>query len=406
MRILLVTDWNRLRGGAEAYVATLAQGLGAAGHEVALLTSSVGDRGQGRADFVAWGSESPVLQSLVQIANPLALSAVRRAMAEHRPELVIVNMFMHHLSPAILLALRRVPTLLLVTDYKIVCPIGSKLLPDNTPCEVEAGLSCLKNGCTSLPHWLRDRPRYALLKRGLRNVDERVCCGEGPQRELERMGLPSIRLEIPVASPGVDYRRRPASSPLFLFVGRLDREKGVDVLLRSLPGLLHSDPRVRLKIVGRGVEQANLERLARELGVESAVTFTGWLDPDRVEEQLARAWALVAPSLWPEPFGMVAPEALIRGVPVIATDHGGFAATVEDGETGFLVPSGDAGALEVAMQRVIDDELPRTLSDERRQALSRRFSIEEHLGRLTEIIERMTAGRPRSSSPREGTRPT
>ena len=134
MRVLLVTDWNRGRGGAEAYIAWLKEGLESAGDEVRLLTSSVGSAGDGKAEYVASGSEAKSAQAFLQIANPFAVHTMRRAIREFRPDVTLVNMFAHHLSPAILHSVGNVPLVVLVSDYKIVCPIGSKLLPDNSIC--------------------------------------------------------------------------------------------------------------------------------------------------------------------------------------------------------------------------------------------------------------------------------
>jgi glycosyltransferase involved in cell wall biosynthesis len=88
--------------------------------------------------------------------------------------------------------------------------------------------------------------------------------------------------------------------------------------------------------------------------LQGAVAFRGRLPFAGVEHELLDAWALVAPSLWAEPFGMVAPEAIVRQVPVIATRTGGFADTVVDGVTGLLVPNGDESALADAMLAVAE----------------------------------------------------
>lgn len=394
MRILLVTDWNRLRGGAEAYIGMLYDGFTAAGDEVSLLTSSVGDRGEGRADWVAHGSESMLQQSVLQIANPWAIRTLALALRNHRPDVVVINMFLHHLSPAILTLLRKYPTVILVTDYKLICPVGSKLLPDGRHCDVKAGLPCWRNGCTSLAHWLRDRPRYALLRHSLRNVNRIVSAGRSPKNELQRSGLPSRNLEMPVAPPGEGYLRQVDPSPRFLFVGRLDREKGVDVLLAAMRRVLPTHPQATLRIVGRGADHERLVGLSQDLGLDSAVTFTGWLEPPQVEREISAAWALVAPSLWAEPFGMVAPEAMVRGVPVIASDCGGFADTVTDGETGFLVPAGDTAALADRMARVAAGDLSHTLPEDLRQSLEERFSVKTHLVQLRAILAETTEGPP------------
>ena len=103
MRILLVTDWPEAGGGVETYVTILSRGLREAGDDVRLLTSSVGG-GTAVADYVAFGSRNPVLQSVLQIANPAAAHAMRRAVAEFAPDVAQVLMFEMYLSPSVLSA--------------------------------------------------------------------------------------------------------------------------------------------------------------------------------------------------------------------------------------------------------------------------------------------------------------
>jgi glycosyltransferase involved in cell wall biosynthesis len=357
MRILLATDWNRGRGGAEAHALLLRDGLAAAGDEVRLLTSSAGTAGDGRAEYVAWSSERLAARTLLQIVNPFAVARARQAVRELRPDAALVNMFAHHLSPALLYALGDVPLVLAVSDYKCVCPLGSKLLPDDTPCTQRAGLVCLTSSCVGPLHWLRDRPRYALLRAGLGRVRRVIACSAWMARALAADGIDADVLELPVAAPGPAYCRVPSVTPSVLYCGRLDREKGVDLLLRAFARVRAAAPAARLRVAGAGPLRPALERRARDLGISDVVHFTGWLDPGAIEHELSQAWALVAPSLWAEPLGLVAPEAIVRGVPVIASASGGFAETVRAGASGLLFPSGDESALTACLLAVVRREV-------------------------------------------------
>jgi glycosyltransferase involved in cell wall biosynthesis len=353
MRVLLVTDWNRGRGGAEAYIAWLRDGLRAAGDETRLLTSSAGTAGDGAAEFVAYGAERVAAQAFLQILNPFAVARAREALREFRPDVVLVNMFAHHLSPAILAALRPVPSVLLVSDYKCVCPLGSKLLGDGTLCRVPAGWVCYRGGCLRLPHWLRDQVRYAFIRSELRHVGRVVACSRWVQRELASGGIDSEVVLWPVPAPGQGFRHIPGPDAVFVYCGRLDAEKGVAGLLRAFARVLTAHPSARLRIIGQGPQRAYLGRLVTDLHLGEAVVFTGWLAPMEVEHQLRDAWALVAPSLWAEPLGLVALEAIVRGVPVVASTRGGFAETVEDGVSGLLVPNGDEEALAECLRAIV-----------------------------------------------------
>ena len=167
MRILVITDWTANEGGIEAYVTRATRALRAAGHDVRVLTSSAGSPGREQADYVALGTDNLAAKAFFQIANPFAMARVRAATREFRPDVAQVNMFEQYLSPGIFPALGALPTVALVHYAKPVCPTALKLLPDGTMCEVPAGLVCWRSGCVGLAEWLRDRPRYALIRAGL-----------------------------------------------------------------------------------------------------------------------------------------------------------------------------------------------------------------------------------------------
>ena len=143
-----------------------------------------------------------------------------------------------------------------------------------------------------------------------------------------------------------------------LFVGRLVRRKGVDVLLRAVK-ILESDPRLHVRIVGGGPEKDNLEREFRKLALGDRVTFEGVVDSSRIDALFAECDALVLPAIITETgetegLGVVLIEAMGYGKPVIASAAGGIVDIVKDNATGILVPPGDAEALAKAISRAMD----------------------------------------------------
>ena len=391
MRVLIVTDWNRGQGGAEAYIGWLRQGLKDAGDEVRLLTSSAGTAADGTADYVAYGTERVAAQVFLQVANPFAVRTIRRAVRQFRPEVAFVNMFAHHLSPTIFHSLGDTPIVLAVSDYKCVCPIGSKLRPDNSVCTEPAGWVCHQAGCVNLAHWIRDQPRYALIRSAVGRASRVLACSETVLRELERAGIDAECVYLPVPGPGVTYIKTPAAQPRVLFHGRLDREKGVEQLLLAFARVSAATPRATLRIAGRGPLRAQLETVARELGVEQSVTFLGWQEPAQIEREIGEAWVVAAPSLWPEPLGLVALEAMVRGVPVIASAVGGFSEIVEHGVSGMLVQNGDVGALAEGLIAILGGRhFVNGLPEEVVRRVSARHDLARHIARMrstfTEVV--------------------
>lgn len=386
MRVLLMLDWNAGRGGAEAHALRLREGLLAAGDEVRLLVSSVGSAGDGLADYVTYGTEARAAQSFLQIANPLAAATVRRAVREFRPDVVWINMFALQLSPAAVFALGAVPKVLFVTDYKIVCPQSTKLLPNGQTCDRSAGLACLQSGCLSLPHWLRDQPRYALIRRAIAGCDRVMVCSEWLRQVLAQDGIASEVLSVPVGTPPADRCRTPDPLPTLLYCGRLGREKGVDLLLRAFAQASVDFPQARLRIAGQGPLRVELEALAASLGI--VVEFLGWRDPAELEPEFARAWALAAPSRWAEPQGLVAVEAIVRGLPAIVPHTGGLAEIVNPAVSGWHFASGDVQSLANCIRLALIR--PRVLSADTVSAARLRYSVGPHVAALQEIFRATT----------------
>jgi glycosyltransferase involved in cell wall biosynthesis len=169
-----------------------------------------------------------------------------------------------------------------------------------------------------------------------------------------------------------DGEPKPYSGPVprLLCVGRLIPIKGHIVLLRAFAEARKQLPDLELDIAGRGPLEPALKALVAELGIQSSVHFLGHVSP--IQSAIEGAAAVVVPSMG-EGFGMVALEAMERARPVIAANIGGLGELVRDGETGVLVPAGEAGPLTDAIVRIAGDlALARAMGEAgRRRALSR-----------------------------------
>jgi glycosyltransferase involved in cell wall biosynthesis len=139
-----------------------------------------------------------------------------------------------------------------------------------------------------------------------------------------------------------------------VFVGRLVSDKGVDMLLRALHilGTEKKPRRPRLTIVGEGPEMETLRALARSLGLESQVEFVGHVCGTELAGVMHRHRILVAPSVWPEPFGLVALEGVACGCFVVGSDGGGLPDAI--GPCGMTFRSGCAESLARTMALALD----------------------------------------------------
>jgi glycosyltransferase involved in cell wall biosynthesis len=180
-----------------------------------------------------------------------------------------------------------------------------------------------------------------------------IAVGERAAREVEGdAGLPPrsisvIRNGVPAPQAGQPDTRF-ASGPVIGAIGRLEAQKGFDVLVDALPQL----PGVTAVVVGEGRERAALQARAIANGVDSRFILAGW-KPDAAS-LLQGFDCLVLPSRF-EGLPLVVLEAFGAGVPVVATDVGSVSEAVTP-ETGLLIPPDDPVALAAAVRRVLDDE--------------------------------------------------
>lgn len=216
-----------------------------------------------------------------------------------------------------------------------------------------------------------------------------ICCSEAMSGEV----IGSLRVpldKVRVIPNGVDperlrcaddpiqlkeFRRRWARDEerLIFFVGRLVREKGVEVLIDAMPEILKDGLRAKLVVAGGGW-WGDLARRVRERGVDGRVVFAGFVSEDDLRRLYAIADVAVFPSLY-EPFGIVALEAMAAGAPVVTSDVGGFREVVRHGETGIHTWANNSHSLAWGIRGVLlNPELANRLRRQGREEVQARYS--------------------------------
>jgi glycosyltransferase involved in cell wall biosynthesis len=150
-------------------------------------------------------------------------------------------------------------------------------------------------------------------------------------------------------------RKRDGGERVFLFSGALIRRKGVDLLARAFVRLAHESPNARLRIVGEGELRHTIAQTLRS--VSERVEFVGFRDWDELPAEYAQADVLCVPSRY-DGWGLVVPEGLASGLPVIATDRMGAALEfLETGRNGWLISASDEDAILNAMREAVMEPL-------------------------------------------------
>lgn len=244
-----------------------------------------------------------------------------------------------------------------------------------------------------------------------------ICCSRYMEDEVAH-ALATPRDKLRVVPNGVDparvrweggaeelaeFRSRWAApwERIVLFVGRLVREKGLEVLVDALPRVLAVHPEAKLVICGGGWE-ADLRGRVHALGVGHKVVFTGFLPEEDLPRMYAVAEVAAFPSLY-EPFGIVALEAMAAGVPVVCSDIGGFREVVEHGRTGLHTWANNPESLAWGINQVLGDSgLAARLRQEGRREVEGRYAWPAIARRTLEIYEEVLAG---AGAGAEGARP-
>jgi glycosyltransferase involved in cell wall biosynthesis len=252
----------------------------------------------------------------------------------------------------------------------------------------------------SMPRWFRSlaraaygRPDGAIQTSGLNPPDGEYL---GARRvTVIPNGLADAALPGDLGPDGSHARRD--EEVRILYVGMLGESKGVMVLLEATRILARTREDFTVWLVGQFTSAA-FERTARgfcrEHGLDSVVSFLGPLAGDSKWDRFRRSDLLCFPSFFEsESFGNVAVEAMMFGLPVVATHWRGIPDVVDDGVTGLLVPVRDPVVLASALERLtLDPDLRRALGSAGRKKFLEEFTIDRHLERLEDILYEVASG--------------
>jgi glycosyltransferase involved in cell wall biosynthesis len=206
--------------------------------------------------------------------------------------------------------------------------------------------------------------------------------GARPDR-LVRMMYGTWGVDTAEFSPDGPRAELPEQAPAIVFLGRIERAKGIFDLVEAMPKVL-AQVDAQLVFIGDGPDAESLKTSAREAGVAGHVHLIGAVMNRDVPRYLRAAAVLAAPSRttrrWAEQVGMSAIQAMACGVPVVSTPSGSIAEFVDDGVTGWLVPEGDPTALAGALARVlINVQMRRQFADQARGQALQRFDARTNI---------------------------
>lgn len=366
MRVVIVSDFGSVNGGAAKVAIESAYGLAEAGIEV-VFACAIGpiserlDHALIRVEIFPgeeiWQVGSKVAAARQGIWNAPAHAFLSELLARQpRGEtLVHLHQWTKAFSPAAIAAAGEsgLPVAITMHDYFSFCPVGGYFdFKAGAPCQqrpMSAG--CVTANCdrASYVHKLVRVARQWRSDEAMRKLRSPLFIHVSDfARRFAEPFLPRQARHVVVENMMEAQKRPPADvarNRHALFLGRFTQEKAGDILARAA-----RDAEMPVRFVGEGPLAEEIARLNPQAEVHS------WVPAARVFDEIGAARCLVLPSLWYEPGPLVIAEARSLGVPVVLSRTTGPASWIEDGEDGILVEGGDAAGLTRALERLKDDD--------------------------------------------------
>jgi glycosyltransferase involved in cell wall biosynthesis len=390
-------------GGEEHAIEVLSAELVARGHDVAVATlrpegapkkeeiaGARVHRVDGLFGRLSWLFEESARRHLPPAPDPQVVAGLRRVLSEEKPDVVHAhNWIVHSFLP-----LKRrfgVPLVLSLHDHSLVCA-NKRLWRFDSVCDGPGPAKCLRcsaayygiaKGTVVAGSLLATTPALRRRVDMYLPVSRAVADSVGlARRGLPFEVIPNLISERNNGGPAVDpalLAQLPAGDFL-LFLGDGSIDKGARVLLDAYELLEDPPP---LVLIGRQLALAHERRRAN-------VHILGTWPHAAALEALRRCSLLIAPSLWTEACPMVALEAMEMGRPLVAARSGGLSELVADGETGILVPPGDAPALRAAIRALLAEPARREAMGRAAAERGRSYSAREIIPRVERVYRSLT----------------
>ena len=418
MRILLANYRYFISGGPERYMFNVKTNLESTGHEIIPFSihytnnrpstySQYFVEPLGGRDEVFFRQQRMSSKTTIRTISRLFYArdverAVTKLAKKTKPQIAYVLHYLRKLSPSLLVGLKKagLPIVVRLSDYAMLCP-QAHCIRDRSPCQLcaQGNLypsiqhSCLQNSSVAsllnaLATWYHRAMGFFDL------IDKFVVTNEYMYEMMLNAGYPKSRLEcIPTFVDETDFHPTPdfSKSNYFVFSGRLEPIKGIEVLLNafSLLRIKRPDLGFQLKVAGFG-ESRFLEQLkskCKSLGLNDFVHFMGNLSTEDLSTLLGGALFSVVPSLWYENLPNTILESYACGTPVLAPDIGSLTGCVNHGETGFLFqPNNHRDLAKCLGKSLYNPDRMLCMGQKARTVALEKYSARNHLRSLEKLL--------------------
>lgn len=401
MKILLVNKFFYLKGGNERVFLEEADLLKRNGHQVVFF--SMFDKRnlscpQSKYFINHIDYETPVKNIKQKILKMLysfeAKEKIEELLNDYQIDIAHLHNIYHQISPSILdvFVKYKIPTVMTLHDYKLVCPSYS-MLAHGKPCEKCRNgkyFWCLLKKCTKgsyVKSLLNVVEMY--LHHEIIHIYDKIDVFISPsiflKRKLKEMGFKKEIVHLPNFVNAKDYLPKYSfNEKIICYFGRLSEEKGLFTLLNAVKGI-----DIKLKIIGDGPIRKDLEERVRKENLEN-VSFLGYKSGDELKEEVRNSMAVVLPSESYENNPTAVLEAFALGKPLIGGRLGGIPELVKDGKTGLTFEPGNSDDLRSKIESLLKN--PKQIAEmgkKARKFVEESFNPEKHYIQVIEVYKKL-----------------
>ena len=409
MKVLIIHKFYFIEGGAERYMFNMAAMLQENGIEVIpfamqhprSFSTPYYDY------FVSYFEPDRILKNLNiingtksigrVIYNREARQKIEKLIRDTNPDIAHVHGVYHHLSPSVLFSLKKynLPVVFTLHEYKILCPSYLFLDRYGEICERCQGKyfwhpiqqRCLKDSFSASALISAEAYVHRCLKTYHKNVDLYVSPSKFLRAKMIQYGFPAEKIRwLPYSIPIKDYEPNYSSENYFTYVGRLSKEKGIELLVKAMAHVSEAD----LYVCGTGRLQEPLKQWIDANKIKN-VRFLGYLSGEKLREVIKKSMFTVVPSVVYDNSPLAVYESFALGKPVVGARIGGIPELIEEKKDGLLFEAYNSNDLVNKMQYLLDNrQLLISMGKAAREKAVKLFSPEAHLKSILKVYNNFT----------------
>ena len=406
MKVLYINNFFTPYGGAEKSIQLISKLMKQKGHKIYYYSTDkkpyFEENYQYSEYFPEFSSKRGLsLNNLAKITstfyNPKSRKNLLKYLNEIKPDIVSVHNVQFHLTYSVLDACKElnIPIVLYIHDPRIFCPGGTLSYGENycydEPCIKGNPLKCVLRKCKEGNFKGSALASLNLLfNRQLKifnKVDSIICPSMAIRDLAVRAGAPEEKFNVInhfINPQNFDTIPNYENCGYFLYVGRVDREKGINTLIKAMENLPED---IKLHIVGKGYDLERMQELVNDLRLHNVI-FRGYLSGKELENEYRNCIASVLPCNWFEVFGRTILESFLYGKPVIASNLAAIPEIIEHNKNGILFESKNIKQLSQAMITLTNDwKKAMELGKNGRQKVEKLYNSEIYYEKYYKLLE-------------------